>query len=320
MATEKRIQVDRRTFTLREAAALWIALKHEDWSAAFRSDTEAVLVNYILPQLGPLVFEKIGHSRMVGFHDWLAEQHTRQGRRISASRVKNIMQMLHSLCRTIAGRCGLRNPFHSVRRKPTGDPVAAPLAPEEFELILQSVDPRYRTYVLILGTTGVYAKELDELTWRFVDLSRGALLIRAEYEHRRGRGVPTVSPDRDVMLTPQAFEALLALHAAGTHGPDDRVFTTSSGYPVRPKHFRSQIWIPACKIAGVSGHRPRDLRHTAIVRMIEAGCDLPSIAYQVAHTSIEHLARVYGEYLPRVPDRLTAVEPRTAEVARAAGF
>jgi integrase len=49
------------------------------------------------------------------------------------------------------------------------------------------------------------------------------------------------------------------------------VFALSNGDPLRTANFRTRVWRPATRTAGLEGLRIHDLRHTAVALWIAAG-------------------------------------------------
>ena len=61
------------------------------------------------------------------------------------------------------------------------------------------------------------------------------------------------------------------LAGVGWMEPDSFVFALSNGGPLRTANFRTRVWRPATRTAGLEGLRIHDLRHTAVALWIAAG-------------------------------------------------
>ena len=105
--------------------------------------------------------------------------------------------------------------------------------------------------------------------------------------------------------------AELAAHLATPAPPDAFVFTAPKGGPLRVIAFRSRIWRPATRTAGLDGLRIHDLRHTAVALWIAAGANPKEVAARAGHTSVSFTLDRYGHLYPEsdaaLRDRLDAI-------------
>jgi Phage integrase family len=88
-------------------------------------------------------------------------------------------------------------------------------------------------------------------------------------------------------------------------GPDELVFVSPTGEPLRASHFRSRVWAPAVKEAGLEGLTSHGLRHTAAGLMIELGAHPRVMQQRLGHASVRTTLDVYGRVLPTVDDAVT---------------
>ena len=121
---------------------------------------------------------------------------------------------------------------------------------------------RLRLAYILMAETGQRQGDLLALTWEAYDGSH--LHIR----RRRN--------DRVIHLRVSTkLKAELDIALEARNGPT--VLATRSGRPVTAASFATQ-WRNATRAAGLNGLTTRDLRHTAIVRLAEAGTPLVEIA------------------------------------------
>lgn len=89
------------------------------------------------------------------------------------------------------------------------------------------------------------------------------------------------------------------------------MFTAPHGGPPRRAAFRSRVWLPAIRRAGLDGLRIHDLRHTAIALWIAAGANPKEVAARAGHTSVAFTLDRYGHLYPDADeaprDRLDAM-------------
>jgi integrase len=83
----------------------------------------------------------------------------------------------------------------------------------------------------------------------------------------------SVSAIRRWVSVPRFVAERLGEHIAGRR-PDDLVFTSPQGEPLRAGNFRRDVFTPAARRAGLDGLVPHGLRHTAASLAIAAGADV----------------------------------------------
>jgi integrase len=175
-----------------------------------------------------------------------------------------------------------------------------------------------RLVVLTLAYCGLRWSELAALRVRRVDLMRRRLdVAESMTEVNGGRlvwGVPKSHESRSVPV-PRFLVDELAQHLAGK-GPDELVFTTATGAPLRNRNARRAWFDPAATSAGVEGLTPHELRHTAASLAVSAGANVKAVQRMLGHASA---ALTLDRYADLFDDDLDAVAERLDAVARAAG-
>jgi integrase len=128
----------------------------------------------------------------------------------------------------------------------------------------------FRLLVLVLGYTGLRWGEATALRVCDIDLNRRRIDARRAFSDVGGQlilGTPKSHRMRSVPI-PRFLAVLLAAFVNGRQ-PDDLVFTTGSGAPLRLSNWRLRVFWAARKLAGISMRfRIHDLRHTAAALMI----------------------------------------------------
>lgn len=144
---------------------------------------------------------------------------------------------------------------------------------EEGRLLAACNDPRreHLRPVIICGIdTGMRSGEMFKLRWRDVSL-------RGRYISISAFNTKSESP-RDVPISARLALELERLWQESTKDKDALVFGVS-----RIKRG----WTTACRLAGVRGATPHDLRHTAATRMIRQGVELAEVARILGHASVK---------------------------------
>lgn len=146
------------------------------------------------------------------------------------------------------------------------------LTPAEVAALAEAIAPHFRVLVYVAAYTGLRAGELGGLRRRNVDLLRGTLRVEEALKEISGKlewGAPKSEASRRTVSLPDPIRELMSDHlgcvSPGGNGPDDLVFTTPTGKPMRHNLFYKRVFKPAVERAlPADKHRLRfhDLRHT----------------------------------------------------------
>jgi integrase len=144
-----------------------------------------------------------------------------------------------------------------------------------------------------------------------VDFLRGTLAVAETCAEVEGRvmfaDVKTPASRRTLALPPFLVELLAAhLAAGGRPGPEELVFAAPEGGPLRRTLFRTRVFDPAKRAAGLDKSVTfHGLRHSAVGLMIEVGAHIEAIKQRLGHSSIRTTSDVYGSLLPTVDAAVT---------------
>jgi integrase len=93
--------------------------------------------------------------------------------------------------------------------------------------------------------------------------------------------------------------------------PDDFVFTTWRGKPLRNLNFRRDVFDPAVEDANLGKLTPHELRHTAASLAVSAGANVKAVQAMLGHASAAMTLDVYsglfGDDLDGVADRMDSL-------------
>ena len=188
------------------------------------------------------------------------------------------------------------------------------LTPTEIATLAEAIRPRYRALVFVGAYGGLRIGELAGLRRSRVDHLRGTVQVAEIITEVSGRlyvGPPKTRASRRTVGLPRFVVRELEAHLAGGGSQDDHVFTAPLGGPLRIIGFRSRIWRPATRAAGLEGLRIHDLRHTAVALWIAAGASPKEVAVRAGHTSVSFTLDRYGHLYPEADtalrDRLDAL-------------
>ena len=153
----------------------------------------------------------------------------------------------------------------------------------------------YRVLILLLGYTGLRWGEVVALRVKRVDLLRRRLTVAESAVEVTGRlqwGTPKSHASRSVPIPRSVADLLLDVVAGKS--PDDLVFTTWRGKPLRNENFRRAVFNKAAADAGLEGLTPHELRHTAASLAVSAGANVKAVQRMLGHASAAMTLDVYS--------------------------
>jgi integrase len=280
-----------------------------------RARDESYLRTHIRPVFGNVPLAKI--ERMA-VRTWVAEM-VAAGK--APATVHKAVQVLSKVLRG-AVEAGLivANPAERMQLPRVERDEVKFLTPAEVHALAESIDPRYRCFVLLAASSGLRFGELAGLRRGRVDLMRGSVDVQEILVEVRGHhtwGPPKTRAGRRTVPIPRFVVDELAEHL-GNAELGTLVFTAPDGGPLRASLFRRRFFSPAVARAGLGGLTPHGLRHTAVAMWIAVGADPKEIAARAGHTSVVTVLNVYGHLLPKTQDTVTdALEAMARAAAKA---
>ncbi len=159
--------------------------------------------------------------------------------------------------------------------------------------------------MILAGYSGLRLGELLALRWAHIDVRRRQIQVSETLSAVAGEisfGPPkTRAAMRAVGVPGFVIEELRSVGDPAA-APNDLVFVSPEGHPIRPTLFRRRFWNPAVEAAGLAPLRIHDLRHTAVALWIAAGGHPKQIAARAGHTSVSVVLDRYGHLLPNHED------------------
>ena len=305
--------------TVGELVPTWTATK-KGRKPTTRAAHESLLRSQVLPRWEQVPLSRITHSAVAA---WLAglTAEDRAGGPLSASRARHAFGVLSSLL-DMAVRDGLlaRNPAAGVElpRLPQAD--RRYLTHGQLADLADGCGP-WRTLTLVLGYCGLRWGEAAALRVRRVDLLRGRIEVAeavAEVDGRQVFGTPKTHQRRTVVV-PRFLRAELTEALAGK-GPDDFVFPSRAGTPLRAGNFRRNHFDRAAAAAGLPGLTPHELRHTAASLAVASGASVKGVQAMLGHASaamtLDRYGHLFGDELDAVADRLEAARADSLRTTR----
>jgi len=189
---------------------------------------------------------------------------------------------------------------------PKGEPspeieVFSPLELDSLLTVASREYPESYPFVLCLARTGMRLGEAVGLEWRDVDLEKRVLWIRRSVRHGR-TSLPKNGKSRQVDVSPRLAECLATLRSVqaaeaavrGVSAPD-RCFPDQQS----EDHWRTHVWAPMLRRAGLRYRKPHTLRHTYASLLLERRESLAYVSEQLGHSSPAITLKVYTHLVPR---------------------
>jgi site-specific recombinase XerD len=192
------------------------------------------------------------------------------------------------------------------------------LTTEEVDALLTAPDPttwtgrRDRALILLMVQTGLRIAEVIGLRCNDIHLGTGAHVAC----HGKGR------KDRITPLTKPTINALRDWMAESSSKPTDPIFPTRSGKPLSRDaiehrlthhHHAAIVACPSLNTKRVTAHV---LRHTAAMRLLEAGVDTTVIALWLGHEQVDTTAIYLHAHLAIKEKALARTTPPNIQTGR----
>lgn len=247
---------------------------------------ESELRLHILPALGHVELMNLTTSRVRTWHAQMLK-----AARPGATTVAKCYRLLRAILGTaLEDELIVKNPCvlkgagveHSPER-----PVATI---EQVYALADTIEPRYRAFVLLATFTGLRLGELQALTRRRLDLLHARVEVVEQMLHLGdGRllvGPPKSDAGRRTVAIPVAIIPDLEEHLArwAAPGKEGLVFCGFNGQPLRRGTFYA-AWNKATRANGLEGLHLHDLRHTGNTLAAATGASTKELMARMGHSS-----------------------------------
>ena len=280
-----------------------------------RLSYRGVLDNHLLPAFGQ---DAIGGIDTPAVRTYLTEQIACGKPKGTVSKFRAVFGLVMKTA--VDGGAIRANPVLGIRLGTTAKQEKVFLTPDQIADLAHAIahPPRgkrqpERTYPMLgllvqfAAYTGLRAGELAALRVRRLDLMRKSVEVAESLAEVPG-GLefgPTKNYQRRSVPVPLFLVPALADLIAG-RSPDDLVFTSPTGKPLRQTNLDDRFFRPAVGRAGLPAATTfHDLRHTYAALLISQNANPLSVMRRMGHSSIQVTFGVYGHIFPHLEEELT---------------
>jgi integrase len=175
--------------------------------------------------------------------------------------------------------------------------------PEEVARLAAAMREEYRPMVYLGAILGLRFSEVAGLRVGRLDLLGKSLSVE-ETVTRDAQGRPVFGPpksaaSRRTVALPTALAEMLAeqLRRRGITGADadELVFVSPDGGPLRYANWRTRVWVPACRQAGLDGLGFHDLRRASATALVLGRVDLKTAQTRLGHSDPRLTIGLYAQ-------------------------
>jgi integrase len=296
--------------TLAHVLSVWLKSCKARVADTSYSSYEDHVNRFIVPKLGHLPARKVRPVHVEQFYTDLLEGGA------SAAMTRKIGTTLGVAFRYV---CKLdlaeSNPVREVAKPRHDTPDVRPLEPGQVSRFLHHArkDGLFALYALALDS-GARQGELLALTWADVDLYAGNIRITKSLQELKGKlkvkATKTKGSRRTVAVSRYTADALRnhlqAMLKEGHYSKDSPVFCDTEGGHLRKSNLQRRSFTPLLKVAGLSGVRFHDLRHSTASLLIDRGEDIKTISSRLGHNQTSTTLNIYSH-------RMEGAQARAAE-------
>ncbi|QEM68923.1 tyrosine-type recombinase/integrase [Geobacter sp. FeAm09] len=257
------------------------------------------IINYrLLPYFKKMTFYEltgIELQKYVAGLKW--EEGKNKERQLSASRIRNILIPLRAVWNDACDqyRWNMRSPFETIHKKLPDVEKEAPVVFrfDEWQAIMEQVDPYYKPLVDIMVMTGMIGSELAGLRKSDVGANhiniQNAIVLTVEKKKLKNGYRKRKQPITRALR--ERLEEVMAQFNS------EYVFTMKGGRKFSYGSFKKTVWEKAFKAAGLEYKRPYTTRHTFAAWSLTLRMDPNRLVSLMGHASKQMVYEVYGNYV-----------------------
>lgn len=284
----------------REFSVTWRAEMAPQWRRLHRSSVDVIFDAHLLPAFGDRPLSTITKADVLAARARMAALPGRTGETLSPASINKAIGIMRQCMTEASERFSLPDVFKGVKRLKARRPDVQPFSLEEVERIRATIRPDFRDYVTVRFFTGMRTGEINGLKWKYVDFTRGLILVRETFSAGEAEdNTKTETSLRDIPMLP-LVRAALERRLAERNPNSEYVFCTREGNPVDAHNFANRVWYPLLRYLELDKRRPYQTRHTTATLMLASGENPEWIARLMGHANTQMLFTVYSRFVPNL--------------------
>lgn len=285
--------------TFREFSETWFVETEPRWRSRYRAAVRDVLDKHLLPTFGSRALGDITRADILAFRAAFAKRKGRRNATISARSTNKVVGIFKRILNEGCDRFGLVSPAHGIKPLRQKRPRIMPFTLDEVNLLIATVRPDYRAYLVVRFFTGLRTAEVNGLQWQDVNLDENTITVERSYSRNGDGELKTEGSHRILPMVPQVRKALEQQIETRIHDVP-WVFHSRRGNPIDAVNFTNRVWYPLLRLLDLPPRRPYETRHTAATLMLASGENPEWVARLLGHSTTEMLFRVYSRYIPNL--------------------
>lgn len=316
-AWKKGIHVDLSKSTYGEYITTWLKNK-QDISEGTRYTNEGQLTNYIIPELGHILLQKVNVTNIEEFIQAMQTKKMKNGKPLSSGTIKKIFNLVQTSFKAATKKELIsRNPFDLLEdaAKPRVEDVQIDYwSKEEVKRFLGGFDDRLKIIFLLAIHTGMRRGEILGLRWKDIDFDNAMISIRQiqGFKGRMKDGAKTTAGDRSISISPSLLSELnkhrlviesekrwFKQESGKKYSDNDLVACQKDGRAVSWGNFH-KFWVRRLDKLKVRHIRFHDLRHTCASLLLSGGVHPKVVQELLGHSSIKVTLDLYSHTMPNM--------------------
>ena len=268
-------------------------VQDDNWrSYSTRRNYSFLLKRWIIPRWGKYELSEV---RTIEVESWLRSL---ARARSTCAKIRNLMSVLFNH----AWRYELfdRNPIKLVRQSAKRRTAPNVLIPAEIKLLLDNLELRERTLVLLAASTGLRQSELFALKWGDIDFSQGTMNVTRSIAYGIVGRCKTEASQKPVPVHPILAEALTQWRDRCRYRePDDWVFANEhhrGRHPYWGQAILRRIIRPVAERIGIKKRIGwHTFRHTYSTLLRSVGTEFKVMQELMRHSSLRSTIDIYTQ-------------------------
>ncbi len=280
----------------------WPTARHLELStqAGYRSPID----RHFLPRFGTMQMRAVTPSVIQAWVNDVTDQLTPK----SVAKYHGILHAIFN--QAVVDRVVPRNPCSATKLPKVVKKPKRIITPDEFEALFVCIPRRYQTLVIVAIESGLRWGELIALRPCDIDFATHTVVVRRVIVEVSKKTTPDgqryvvknyPKDDEQRLVQIEAYTCQLIREEMLARGArdDDLLFTTTAGTPISRNTFRTRIWRPALRQAGLKENVTfHGLRGAHASWLLAGGADIVGVMERLGH----RLLSTPQQYVGTLPD------------------